>query len=450
MVAKPRILVVDDEPVVRESICDWFSQDDYPIEMAANGPEAMQKIQESHWDILLTDVKMPGMDGLELQQRVKKIDPDVTVIIMTAYASVDSAMRAIKEGAYDYVTKPLDPENLQQIIDRACEHRQLARENVELRQRIEAVTGEPEEIVGDSPEIRKVRALIATLAPGDASALIVGEGGTDKELVARNIHRASPRQNMPLVTLRCSGPSAESVTRELFGCEAGALPGADYPQKGRLELAHRGAAFFEEIGELSLEAQGDLLRALEAKSIRRVGGSEPVPADFRCIAATQRDLAEAVERGAFRRDLYEQISACRIALPPLRDRRADIELLARHFLERAAGETGSRASRISATALQLLKSYDWPGNVRELRNIIERAAVLQTGDEILPGDLPLAAPAETPPAGALSLAEVEKQHIGKVLAEVSGDRSKAARALQIDEATLGALLRKHGLEASQQ
>jgi DNA-binding NtrC family response regulator len=449
MVAKPRILVVDDEPVVRESIHDWFSQDDYPIEMAADGPAAMQKIQESHWDILLTDVKMPGMDGLELQQRVKKIDPEVTVIIMTAYASVDSAMQAIKEGAYDYVTKPLDPEDLQRIIDRVCEHRQLVRENVELKQRIEAVTGEPDEIVGDSPEIRKVREQITTLAAGDASVLIIGEGGTDKELVARSIHRASPRQNMPLVTVKCSKPSAAGVAREFFGCEAGALPGADYPQKGRLELAHRGTAFFEEIGELGLKAQDDLLRALEAKSIRRVGGSELVPADFRCIAATQRDLAEAVERGTFRRDLYEQISACRITLPPLRNRRADIEPLACHFLERAAGETGSRASRISATALQLLKSYDWPGNVRELRNIIERAAVLQTGDEILPGDLPLAAPVEAPPAGALPLAEVEKQYIRTVLTQVSGDLSEAARALQIDEATLGALLRKHGLEASQ-
>jgi two-component system response regulator HydG len=450
MGAKPRILVVDDEPVVREAICDWFSEDDYPIEMAASGPEAMQKMQESSWDILLTDVKMPGMDGLELQQRVKTLDPDVTVIIMTAYASVDSAMQAIKEGAYDYVTKPLDPEDLQQIIDRACEHRQLVRENVELRERIEAVTGEPEEIVGDSPEIRKVRERIATLAPGDASVLIVGEGGTGKELAARSIHCASPRQNMPFVTLRCSGPSAESVTRELFGCEAGALPGADYQQKGRLELAHRGTAFFEEIGELSLEVQGDLLRALEAKSIRRAGGSEPAPADFRCIAATQRDLAGAIERGEFNRELYAQLSACSIALPPLRDRRADIELLARHFLGKATRETGACASRISATAMQLLTSYAWPGNVRELRNIMERAAVLETGDEILPGDLPLAAPAEAPPAGALSLAEVEKQHIRKVLTQVSGDRSKAARALQIDEATLDAMLRKHGLETSRQ
>jgi DNA-binding NtrC family response regulator len=449
MGAKPRILVVDDEPVVRESIHDWFRQDGYPIEMAADGPEAMQKIQESHWDIMLTDVKMPGMDGLELQQQVKKINPDVTVIIMTAYASIDSAMQAIKEGAYDYVTKPLDPEDLQRIVDRVCEHRQLVRENVELKQRIEAVTGEPDEIVGESPEIRKVREQIATLAASDGNVLIVGEAGTHKELVARCIHRASSRQNMPLVTVKCSRPTAAGVAREFFGCEAGALPGADYPQKGRLELAHHGSAYFEEIGDLSLKAQGDLLRALEAKSVRRVGGDELIPADFRCIAATQRDLAEAVEQGAFNRELYERLSAHRISIPPLRERRADIEPLARQFLDAVAGDTSSRASRLSPTALQVLKSYDWPGNVRELRNVIERAAVLQAGDEILPGDLPLTTTTEALPAGALSLAEAEKQHIQKILEQVSGDFSKAAHALQVDAETLEALLRKHDLEAPQ-
>jgi DNA-binding NtrC family response regulator len=444
MAAKPRILVVDDEPVVRESIRDWFTQDDYPIEMAANGPEALKKIQESHWDIMLTDVKMPGMDGLELQQQVKKIDPEVTVIIMTAYASVDSAMQAIKEGAYDYVTKPLDPEDLQRIIDRVSEHRQLVRENVELRQRIEAVAGESDEIVGDSPETQKVREQISALAASDASVLIVGEAGTDKELVARCIHRTSSRQAMPLVTVKCSNPTAAGVARELFGCEAGALPDADYSQKGRLELAHRGTAYFDEISELSLKAQGDLLHALDVKGVRRVGGSESIPADFRCIAATQHDLEEAVERGAFSRDLYERISAHHIAVPPLREHRADIEPLAREFLARAAGETGSRARQISATALQLLQSYEWPGNVRELRNVIERAAVLQTGDEILPGDLPLAAISSAP--ASLSLAEAEKQHLQTVLEQVAGDLSKAADALQVDGPTLQALLEKHGLE----
>ncbi|HEY5658333.1 MAG TPA: sigma-54 dependent transcriptional regulator, partial [Myxococcota bacterium] len=378
MVAKPRILVVDDEPVVRESIHDWFSQDEYPIEMAASGPEAMQKMKESSWDILLTDVKMPGMDGLELQQQAKKLDPDITVIIMTAYASVDSAMQAIKEGAYDYVTKPLDPENLQQIIDRACEHRQLVRENVELKRRIEAVAGEAEEIVGDCPEMRKVREQIAALAAGDASVLIAGENGTGKELVARNIHRACARQDMPLVTVKCSGLSPADARRELFGCEAGTLPGADYAQKGKLELAHRGTAYLEEVGELDLEVQDELLRALAGKRIRRVGGSETIPADFRCIAATQRNLAQAVKRGEFRRELYAKLGASTVALPPLRQRGSDVELLARHFLTLSARETGARANRISPTAMHRLTSYEWPGNIRELRNIIERAAVLET------------------------------------------------------------------------
>ncbi|MDH5567725.1 MAG: sigma-54 dependent transcriptional regulator [Myxococcales bacterium] len=447
MVAKPRILVVDDEPVVRESIHDWFSHDDYPIEMAASGAEAMQKIQESSWDILLTDVKMPGMDGLELQQKVNKIAPDVTVIIMTAYASVDSAMQAIKEGAYDYVTKPLDPEDLEQIIKRACEHRQLVRENLNLKQRIEAVSGAPEEIIGDSPEIRKVRERIATVAPGDAPVLIVGEVGTGRQLVARSIHHAGPRQGMPFVTARCGGASAESIRRDLFGYEKGAFPGADYPKKGKLELAAGGTVFLEEIGELGAEAQNALERALGDKTIFREAGSDPIRVDFRCIATSQCDLAEAVARGEFSAQLQAQLCAESIALPPLRERGADIEQLARHFLARSAQETGARARRISVEATQLLTSYAWPGNVRELRNIIERAAVLQSGDEILPRDLPLATAPETAPTGVLSLAEAEKRHIQKVLAEVSGDRSRAAKALQIDEASLDAMLQKHGLEA---
>jgi DNA-binding NtrC family response regulator len=450
MVAKPRILVVDDEPVVRESIYDWFSQDEYPIDMAADGPEAIQKLQESSWDILLTDVKMPGMDGLELQQRAKKLDPEITVIIMTAYASVDSAMQAIKEGAYDYVTKPLDPEDLEQIVNRASEHRQLVRENIELKERIEAVSGEMDEIVGESPEIQRVRELIETVAPTEESVLITGEGGAGKQLVARAIHRSGPRRHMPLVVVSHSGVPGDRIRSELFGHEQGAFPGADYRQKGRLELADGGTAFVEDIGALSTEIQLDLQRLLEEKTLTRVGGSESIPLDFRLIAATSHDLSKAVERGNFRRELYSQLSLHSIVVPPLRERGSDIALLARHFLQRSSSEAGGRAQRISTEAMQLLRDYPWPGNVRELRNIVERAAVLQQGDEILPGDLPLGPAKEVPAEAELSLAEVEKRHIQKVLAQVAGSLSKAARALQIDETTLSDMLRKHGLEASQE
>jgi DNA-binding NtrC family response regulator len=446
MVAKPRILVVDDEPVVRESLRDWFTNDGFPVDMAADAHEALQKLQESSWDILLTDVKMPGMDGLELQQKVKQIDPEITVIIMTAYASVDSAMQAIKEGAYDYVTKPLDPEDLEQIIYRASERRLLVRENLQLKERIEAVGGETDEIIGECPEIRRVRELIQKAAPTETPVLITGESGTGKDLVARTIHRASPRRHMPLVTLRCAGLPESQMESELFGHELGAFPGAEYQRKGKLELADGANAFFEEIADVGLEIQTELERVLEQKTITRVGGSGPIPVDFRVIAATNSDLAQAVERGDFRRGLYGQINVCSIALPPLRERPSDIPSLARYFLQKPAGEAG----RISTAAMQLLTDYPWPGNVGELKNVLERAAVLRRGEEILPRDLPLEPAEAARPVSGVSLAEVEKRHIQSVLAETSGNVSKAAKALQVDESTLNEKIREYGLDASRQ
>jgi DNA-binding NtrC family response regulator len=446
MVAKPRILVVDDEPVVRESLREWFAEDDYPIEMADSGYEALQRMRESSWDILLTDVKMPGMDGLELQQKAKEVDPNITVIIMTAYASVDSAMQAIKEGAYDYVTKPLDPNDLEQIIIRAAEHRQLVRENLDLRERIGIVRGEADDVIGETPEIQNVRKLVEAAAPTDAFVLITGESGTGKEFIARTIHRASARNHMPLVTVRHTGLPEDRIESELFGHEQGAFPSAEYRHKGRLELADGGTVFFQDIGDLSLKTQIDLQRVFEKKTITRVGGSESIPVDFRLIASSNRDLSQAVAHGDFRQELYRRISVCSIALPPLRERRSDIALLARHFLEKSAAEKGTRASRISTAAMQRLMDYPWPGNVRELQGIIERAAAQQQGEEILPGDLPLGPPEAVHPPQELSLAEVEKRHIQDVLAKVSGDVSKAAELLQIDETTLGERIRKYGLE----
>lgn len=387
MVAKPRILVVDDEPVVRESLHDWFTEDGYPNEMASDAREALTMMQDSRWDILLTDVKMPGMDGLELQKRAKQIDPDVTVIIMTAYASVDSALQAIKEGAYDYVTKPLDPDDLEQIINRAAERRQLLRENVELRQRIEATSGESDAIIGESSSVQKVRDLIAVAADSDEPVLIVGESGTGKQLVARTIHRTSSRHHMPMLTIQCAGTGENILESELFGYEAGAFPGAEARQRGKLELADGGTAFIEHIGDLSREVQIVLHRVLKDKTLTRIGGSAPIPVDFRLIATTTHDLAATQGGASFERDLLQRISACTIVLPPLRERRSDIVPLARHFLEVAARETGGLARRISGDAEQALMEYAWPGNVRELRSIMERAAMLEHDEEILPKDL---------------------------------------------------------------
>jgi DNA-binding NtrC family response regulator len=443
MVAKPHILVVDDEQVVRESLHAWFAQDGYPVEMAASASEALEKLKESSWDIVVTDIKMPGMDGLELQQKVKELDPDIAIIFMTAYASVDTAVQAIKEGAYDYVTKPLDPDNLEQIVNRAAERQRLVRENVQLRERIEAVSGEADEIIGESLAIRRARELVQSVAATDTFVLVTGDSGTGKELVARTIHNTSHRRHMPLMTVNCAGRSENEIQVDLFGHEKDAVPDAPFRRRGRIELSNGGTLFFDEIGEIGPKVQIDILRALKEKNITRVGGSGPFPVDFRGIAASGHDLAQAADRGDFRQDLYAQINACVIALPPLRERPEDIAPLARYFLQKSARDVDGRVRSVSEEALGRLAEYGWPGNVRELKNVIERAVVLQQGDVIEPRDLPLAPPAEA--TASMSLAAVEKQHILNVLAKVSGDLTKAAQALQVDEATLKQRIRAHGI-----
>jgi DNA-binding NtrC family response regulator len=444
--AKPNILVVDDEAVVRESLRDWFSEQGYPVDIAASAREALLKLTEARWDILVTDIKMPGMDGLELQARVKKIDPEMAIVIMTAYASIETANQAIREGAYDYVTKPLDPDDLEQIVNRAAERQQLIRENLQLRERIDSVSGETDEIIGESPEIEKVRELIQSAASSTDPVHLIGETGSGKELVAHAVHRASARRQMPLVKVACAELQEDLVEIELFGHEEDALPDAAYQRKGKFELANGGTIFLDEIGDINAKAQGELSRVLEERTITRVGGSERVPVDFLVISASHRDLSQAVEQGSFRGDLYRRVNLFPIHLPPLRERRSDIPLIADYFLRKSIKEPGS--ARISTAAMKLLIDYPWPGNVRELKNVIERAAVLQQGEEIQPRDLPLGAPDDEMQPSELSLADVEKRHIERVLAQVSGDLSKAAEALRIDELTLNRKLREYGLEAS--
>jgi len=456
MATRPRILVVDDEQVVRESLYEWFAEDGYPAGAAASAPEALQKLQESTWDILLIDIRMPGMDGLELQRKIREIDPEAVIIIMTAYASVDTAVQALKEGAYDYITKPFDPDDLEHIVNKAAEHQQLLRENIQLREKLEAVSEEPGEIVGDSSEIQKVREMIQTVAPTEATVLITGESGTGKELVARAIHRASPRRHMPLVTVNCAGLPEGLIESELFGHEKGAFTGARYRRKGKFELADGGTIFFDEIGDISPKTQIDLLRVLEEKTITRIGSSQSFQVDFRIIAATHRDLSQAVEQERFRLDLYYRLHVFTIPLPSLRQRRSDIALLAQHFLAKSARDMGRPVRQISPEAMQLLMNYDWPGNVRELENAIERAVVVQQGEEILLQDLPIRlseqpilASESSLADGDLSLASIERRHIQNVLEQMSGNVSRAARALEIDRVTLYNKMRKYGLKRPQ-
>ena len=448
MPAKPRILVVDDEQVVRESLFEWFTEDGYPVDTAASGRQALEKLQQASCDILLVDIKMPGMNGLELQRKVKEIVPRADIIIMTAYASVDTAVQALKEGAYDYITKPFDPDDLEHIVNKAAERQQLVRENLQLKEQVEATVREERELIGESPAIEQLHQLIQTVGPTDTTVLITGESGTGKELVARAIHRASPRCHMPLVTVNCAGLPEGLIESELFGHEKGAFTGAQYRRKGKFELADSGTIFFDEIGDISPRTQIDLLRVLEDKRITRVGGSQPMPVDFRVVAATNRDLPQAVEREHFRLDLLYRLNVFTIHIPPLRERRTDIPLLARYFLAKSAREMGRPACRFSTQAMNLLTEYDWPGNVRELENVVERAVVLQRGEEIQPGDLPLA-PSSAPPSpqeNELSLEAMEKRHIQSVLEKMEGNVSKAARALGIDRVTLYNKIRKYDLK----
>ena len=443
------ILIVDDEPIVGQSLGDWFRHEGYRVETASGAKEALRMVAEREYDIALLDIKMPGIDGLELQERLSRDCPDLTVIIMTAYASVDSAVRALKAGAYDYITKPFDPEELSHLIRRASEHRSLRSENLMLKEQLASVTG-PSAIIGVSRAIAHVLRLIDAVAATDATVLIRGESGTGKELVARAIHTRSNRRFGPLVVVNCGALPEGVLESELFGHEKGAFTGAQQRRKGKFELADGGTIFLDEIGTVTPRVQVELLRVLEEKAVTRVGGSGEVRADFRTIAATHLDLEEAVRNGEFREDLFWRLNVFAIDLPSLRERPEDIPVLAEHFLEKFTSSMNRRAMRFSAEALEALQSYSWPGNVRELQNAIERAVVLGKPPVLQAGDLPLrmtAAPAgDAPPAGARSLEEMEKAHIRRILEETAWNISQAAKLLEVDRGTLNNKIRKYGFE----
>jgi DNA-binding NtrC family response regulator len=329
----PSILVVDDEFIVLESLSEWFRQDGYHVDTARNAKEALGRVAQAHYEIAFIDIKMPGMDGLELQSRLVAADPDMTIIVMTAYASVESAVKALKAGAYDYITKPFDPDELSHLVRRATEHRSLRSENIRLKEQIEAIAPAPG-IVGSSPGMRHVLDLIASVAETDATVLIKGESGTGKELVCRAIHARSARRYNPLVVVNCGALAEGVLESELFGHEKGAFTGAQYRHKGKFELADGGTIFLDEIGAVTQRVQVELLRVLEEKVVTRVGGQDSIPADFRVIAATNQDLESMVRAGEFREDLYWRLNVFTIEIPPLRERPQDIPLLAEHFLDR--------------------------------------------------------------------------------------------------------------------
>jgi len=444
---RPRILVVDDEYAVRDSLCHWFEKDGYRVTAVENATEALRAFQDHRFDVVLLDIKMPGMDGMELQAHIHKIDPSLAVIMITAFASVETAVQALKQGAFDYVTKPIDPDELSHLVKRALEKRRLERENLRLKETLDDLVA-VDTIIGDSPPMRKVLELVRHVADTDATVLIRGESGTGKELIARAIHANSPRRYFPIVPVNCGALPETLLESELFGHEKGAFTGAQYRRKGKIEMADGGTLFLDEVGAVSPRMQVDLLRALESKEITRIGGSRPFKVDFRVICATNEDLEKAVEESRFREDFYYRINVFTIEAPPLRTRRSDIPLLAEHFRDRFARQMDKRITGISPEAMKRLREHDWPGNVRELANAVERAMVVGRPPEIRPDDLPLGAPRPilTPSdAEPVSLAELEKRHVASVLEHTGWNITRTAEVLGIDRVTVYNKIKKYGL-----
>jgi DNA-binding NtrC family response regulator len=444
----PSILVVDDEKVVQESLLRWFGDYGYDVQVADGGKPALALLAEQSFDVMLVDIRMPGMDGLELLDRVKEGAPTTVVIIMTGYATVDYAVRALKHGAWDFVKKPFDPDDLSRLVEKALEHRGLLAENIRLKQSLSEMS-QFGDIVGESPGIRKTMELVQTVASTDSTVLILGESGTGKELVARAVHATSPRRYMPIVPVSCGALPDSLMESELFGHEKGAFTGAQYRRKGKLELADGGTLFLDEVGEISKKTQVDLLRVLQDHTFTRLGGQQPIRTDFRVLAATHRNLEHMVQEGTFRQDLFYRLNVVTIPVPPLRERHGDVPLLAMHLLQKLSSQMNRRFEEIEPEAMKRLVGHQWPGNVRELENALERAVVVGTPPVIKVEDLPLGAPGNadgaTPPAGATSLANMEKLHIQRILDENGGNVSRSARVLEIDRVTLYNKIKKYGL-----
>jgi DNA-binding NtrC family response regulator len=444
---RTRILVVDDEEIVRESLSSWLHEDGYRVDTAPDGPTALEKVKRERWGILLVDLKMPGMDGLQVLEAVKQIRPETAVVIMTAYATVDTAVTAMKLGAYDYLVKPFDPEELSLMVEKIVRQQALEREASVLRKVIKR-DYRFRDLVSKSPAMQAVFDLARAAARSPSTVLILGESGTGKEVLARAIHLESPRASGPFVAVSCAALPETLLESELFGHEKGAFTGAVARRIGKFEAAHTGTLFLDEIGDISPKLQLDLLRVLEDRRFCRVGGTEPIEVDVRIIAATNRDLRQAVAEGRFREDLYYRLNVIPIRLVPLRERREDIPLLVEDLLERLAAEQGRHVEGVSAEAMARLVAHDWPGNIRELRNVLERALVVATGPVLQPADLGFTATstAELDRVGPLSLEEVERRHIGNVLRFTGGNISQAARLLGIDRVTLYNKIKKYGLK----
>jgi two-component system response regulator AtoC len=445
-----RILVVDDDEITCNLLEEVLSKEGYVVHKALNGREAIEKGEGAPFDVVLTDIRMLDVDGMEVLRAYRHRNPETIIIMMTAFASIETAIRAIKEGAYDYVSKPFKLDEIKLTIQRALEQRRLLEENLHYRQ--ELITKyKLENIVGRSPQMLQVYKTIARVAESRSTILIIGESGTGKELVARAIHFNSPRASRPFVAVDCSSLAETLLESELFGHVRGAFTGAVTSKKGLFEEADRGTCFLDEIGDISLTMQAKLLRVLQEHEIKRVGGTETTKIDVRIVAATNKNLDELVAEKKFREDLFYRLNVVSMHLPPLRDRSEDIPLLADHFLRKYAADNQKPVCRLSPEAMDLMIHFRWPGNVRELENVIERAATLSSSNIIMPEDLPRRLQMEPAQLSISSLpsriplSELEKLYIQKVLEETGGNKKRAADILGIDRRTLYRMATRLGL-----
>jgi DNA-binding NtrC family response regulator len=436
-----QILVVDDEEVMCESLAAWLREDGYHVDTAASGRAALELARQRDYAIYFVDLKMPGgMDGIETMMQIRRLHPEASIIIITAYATVDTAITAMKEGAQEYIVKPCNPEEISLLVSRIVKVKNLQRENSILRKKL-ARQYCFHDVITKNPRMQQILTLAGEIASLRSTVLIQGDSGTGKEMVARAIHSSGDRAQKPFVAVSCAALAETLLESELFGHEKGAFTGANQQKRGKFELADGGTLFLDEIGDISPKLQVDLLRVLQERCFYRVGGSEEVRVDVRVIAATHVNLQQAAAEGRFREDLYYRLNVIQIVIPPLRERREDIPLLARHFVERLAHELGKDIADISEGALRILMDYDWPGNVRELENAVERAMVTCRGRILDEGDFAFlaqnggAAKAWKVPAG-MTLQDMEKLLIAATLQSTDGNIKKAAAILEIDRSTL--------------
>lgn len=447
---KIKILVVDDEAIMRETLSDWLEEKGYSVLSVSNGTEALVKVKEELFNIAFIDIRMPGLDGIEILRRIKKIDPEISAIIMTAYATIETAITAMKEGAYDYLVKPFSLDEVDLIVKKIVKYQDLIAENILLRKQLEEKYSIMN-LIGKSQQMKKVLDLVENIANTNTTVLIQGASGTGKEVIARAIHQESLRRNKPFIAANCAAIPSELLESELFGHEKGAFTGASYSKKGRFELANGGTLFLDEVGEMSLNAQIHLLRVLQEREFRRVGGSELIKINVRIIASSNKDLEHEVKQGTFREDLFYRLNVITIHLPKLKERTEDIPLLIDHLLVLYGLESGRGQKSLSPDTIDLMMKYDWPGNVRELENVIERMVILCRDKVITPEFLPFIIRKETkkelsyfPPDR--SLEEIEKYYIHTVLKENNWNKSKCAKILGIERMTLYYKIKKYNLK----